>query len=87
MPDLCPPTGDRGAATKTARGGLFFGKKPTRAQLHQDAETAFFFEEVGYTSAVALIVEIAELADDFGYDILASEIRQRIAIRLEGSSS
>jgi hypothetical protein len=87
MPDLDRPAGIRGASSETANGGLFFGKKPTRAQLQQDAETGFFFEEIGYKSAIALIAEIADLADDFGYDILASAVRQRIAIRLEGSPS
>ena len=82
MPDLYPPAGIRGAATQTAPGGLFFGKKPTRAQLEQDAETGFFFEEVGYKNAIALIAEIADIADDFGYDILANTIRQRLAFRL-----
>jgi len=87
MPPLCPPTGSRGAVIKTAESGLFFGKKPTRRQLQQDAETVFFLEEDGYRSTVGLIAEIAERAERCGYDILAGEIRQRIAIRLEGSPS
>ena len=87
MPDLHPPVGFRGAASETANGGLFFGKKPTRAQLRQDAETGFFFEEVGYKHSIALIAEIADVADDFGYDILAHVVRQRLALRLDDSIS
>ncbi|HXQ89391.1 MAG TPA: hypothetical protein VN733_07090 [Solirubrobacterales bacterium] len=87
MPDLDLSAGNRGTATKTAQRGLFFGKKPTRAQLEQDAETGFFFEEIGYKSSIGLLAEIAEVAEGFGYDILARSIRQRIAIRLEGSPS
>lgn len=87
MPDLRPPKGNHRAAARTARGGLFFGGNPTRPQLQEHAEAALSFEEAGYTSAVALAAEIAEIADRFGYDILASKIRRRIAVRLEGSLS
>lgn len=86
MPRLSPPAGNRGAASKTADGGLFFAqRKLTRPQLQQDAETAFSHMEAGYTSAVPMIAEIAEIADQFGYDILAANIRRRLSIRLEGN--
>lgn len=70
----------------TAMGGLFFGKKPTKGELRQDAEIAFFLEQAGYPSARAMVHEVAAVAERLSHYDLATTIRRRSEIRLRQSS-
>lgn len=72
----------------TARGGLFFGKEPTKDQLRQDGEHALFLlSQAGYRSASGLVAEVAERAEVLGHHKLASTLRRRYEIRMGGSLS